>query len=760
MTRNFLAAIRGWLMVLAILALPAYGFTQSRANIDSLQNRLTEETYDTAKVVWNYKIAQEYWYVNLDTAELFSRKAIEQGEKFGFKKGIAGGHFALSVTFLLNHKTEDAIFHAEKCIAIYKEVGFDAGVVAISKNLAAMYSQSGQHEEAERVYNDVLAVYVKTDNKLKVATTIHDIGVLYERQSNYAKASENYYKSYRMFYELEDKNGLGVVAAGIGKLYEVEEIYDSAMVYFRIARQQFSDLENIAVESDMINGIATVFKNQGHFDSAFVYAMQYVAVAKKMNDNPRLADATMNIGVIYEDQLEMDSALHYYQIAYDLSKQYQDRTAFPDKAYNLGHSKFEFGAYQEGVELCREGLEIAEQFMLKKEIGSLCSCLAQGYDSLRQHTLALKYLKRSVDIKDSLRAKDVTRSIANHEMQYRLEVDALRDSTLKVQQDIINQAKVDSEKSKTAQQKIYTFFALGGVVLLLLLAVALFRNFKQKKRDNAIISEQKKEVEVKNEKLKEQKEIVEEKNKEITDSINYAQRIQNAILPPDRLVKQYLENSFILYQPKDIVAGDFYWMEVVGDNVIFAAADCTGHGVPGAMVSVVCHNAMNRAVREFGLLAPAKILDKVRELVIEQFEKSEEDVKDGMDIALCVLNTKDKTLQYAGANNPLWIIRNSEVQETKADKQPIGKYAENKPFTNHQFELQPNDTLYIFSDGYVDQFGGEKGKKYKARAFRNLLLSMQDQPLLEQRKLIHNEFETWKGDIEQVDDVCVIGVRI
>lgn len=273
--------------------------------------------------------------------------------------------------------------------------------------------------------------------------------------------------------------------------------------------------------------------------------------------------------------------------------------------------------------------------------------------------------------------------------------------------------------------------------------------------------------------IREQKAEIEEAHREITDSIAYAKRIQGAILPPLKLVKEYLAKSFVLYKPKDVVAGDFYWMQPEGDTTYFAAADCTGHGVPGAMVSVVCNNALNRSVKEFGLKKPGEILDKTRELVITEFEKSEEDVKDGMDIALVSLSfdkdggrkTEDGTgaiLQYAGAHNPLWIIRKgaTEIEEIKANKQPIGKFDEPKPYTNHEIDLKEGDTLYVFSDGYVDQFGGEKGKKFKSLNFKRLLLSIQDQDMESQRSTIDEAFENWKGELEQIDDVCVIGVRL
>lgn len=318
--------------------------------------------------------------------------------------------------------------------------------------------------------------------------------------------------------------------------------------------------------------------------------------------------------------------------------------------------------------------------------------------------------------------------------------------------------------------------------------------------------------------LNQSKQQLEESHKEITDSIAYAKRIQNAILPPDKYFKSYLPESFVFYKPKDIVAGDFYWMEMVNSEetkvmsdenpllkphhskqILFAAADCTGHGVPGAMVSVICNNGLNRSVREHNLTEPADILNKTREIVIKEFEKSEEEVKDGMDIALCSLRynkeTETATLKYAGAHNPLWVIRsirhsaldaespekneldnqasndvlakylslttdNYLLYEIKADKQPIGKFDKLKDYTNHELNLNKGDLIYIFSDGYADQFGGVKGKKLKSSNFKKLLLENCHLSMDEQKEKIADFFESWKNGYEQLDDVCVIGVKI
>ena len=255
------------------------------------------------------------------------------------------------------------------------------------------------------------------------------------------------------------------------------------------------------------------------------------------------------------------------------------------------------------------------------------------------------------------------------------------------------------------------------------------------------------------------------KNQEITDSILYAQRIQEAILPDKNKMKSYFKQSFILYKPKDIVAGDFYWTVKIDDTVFFAVGDCTGHGVPGAMVSVVCNNALNRSVREFGLKKPSQILEKCRDLVIETFATGNHNVSDGMDIALVAMEQSPQQngkveIQYSGANCPLYIVTNGSLQEVAPDKQPIGKYQFQEAFTNHNLLLDNDAVIYLFSDGLADQFGGPKGKKFKYKAFQELLLINSKNEMQLQERNIEFAFNSWRGDLEQVDDVCVIGVRV
>jgi PAS domain S-box-containing protein len=261
--------------------------------------------------------------------------------------------------------------------------------------------------------------------------------------------------------------------------------------------------------------------------------------------------------------------------------------------------------------------------------------------------------------------------------------------------------------------------------------------------------------------IKKQHSIISEKNKHITDSINYAKRIQDAILPPYEAVRSMLPDSFVLYRPKDIVSGDFYWMTEKAGKLFFAVVDCTGHGVPGAFVSIIGHNGLFRSVNEFGLTKPSEILDKLNDLVEETFGQSNKtQINDGMDIALCSYDRKTNELEFSGANNPLYIISNGEFTEVKGDKQPIGAFDHRKKFTNHSFKLKKDDAVYVFSDGYADQFGGVLQKKFKYNQFKNILVGLNGTAMSEQKDILNTTITNWMGDLEQVDDICVIGVKI
>jgi len=317
------------------------------------------------------------------------------------------------------------------------------------------------------------------------------------------------------------------------------------------------------------------------------------------------------------------------------------------------------------------------------------------------------------------------------------------------------------EKDLTDDIQEIRWLVMLIILVIALMAIFMAKAFHSKRKANQLLSNQKQELE--------------EKNEEINDSIRYAKHLQQAILPSCSMIKKLFPQSFVLYKPKDIVSGDFYWKHSFDRMVYFAVADCTGHGVPGAMVSVVCANALNRVIKEYGIIEPGKVLDLVKDQVVDAFSQSENGVSDGMDIALCCIDFEINKLWYSGANNSLYRVSqkngcempiksvsdtNRILYEYPATKQPIGKSNQAKSFETHEIELEKGDCIYLFSDGFADQFGGLKGKKYKSKPFKNFLLSISAKEMKEQKIELEDEFNVWKGDLEQIDDICILGVKI
>jgi serine phosphatase RsbU (regulator of sigma subunit) len=338
---------------------------------------------------------------------------------------------------------------------------------------------------------------------------------------------------------------------------------------------------------------------------------------------------------------------------------------------------------------------------------------------------------------------------------------------------------------------------IAGFLLVLVLTLLVIRGYNQKQKAFALleiqnhqIRKQKEEIETKRDEILRQRDKIEEQRNEITDSIKYSRRIQTAVMPPESLIKNLLPEHFVFFRPKDIVSGDFYWVQKSGNLVLWAAVDCTGHGVPGAIMSIIGYNGINRAVREYNLTQPGKILDRLNHIVAETFRQeqtnpddivtSEVKIRDGMDIALCAFDNDKMEVEFAAANNSLFIIRsnnkilivnNEEVQadmrndinslyEIRADRQPIGSYANTSTFNNRIIEVTKGDLLYTASDGFTDQFGGPNGKKFMGKQLKTLLLTIQQLSIEEQYNYIDEVFTSWKGSLEQVDDVLIFGVKI
>ena len=654
-------------------------------------------------------------------------------------------------------------------------------------------------------YKEALLNYKKSLTDLKDEKKIDatlNIGLLFlEREVNYDSAIAYYQKALKISRKLEAKQQHSKIYNLIGKAYYRKSDYTNAIRNQEHALEHLDTSNQSGKEnySAILTEIGNLQATNQSFEKSIYYHKRSLAIRKNLDTSnlnvlALIAWSNNDIGFAYHGLKNEKKALEYYKkslwfwnkITSKEAKYFDKVLTEIGKVYlNMGASYYIINRHNKAYTSCIKAYEIFQN-KYEKQIDKrnqitepFCNVIIavvhffvenedfeKALNMLQKHEKMLKKVNKhhQKDIsyyyyKIFKNTNQPRKALHYHENYKRYndtifnnnKIEAINslDLRLKAKKDsIINEhekeiAKINFKNQLIEEEKNQTKLIFGCIALLIL-CISGFIAFRQKKKANHLISLQ--------------KQIVEEKNKDIIDSMNYARRIQSAILPPNKFIKEHLPKSFILYLPKDIVAGDFYWMEKLDETIFFAVADCTGHGIPGAMVSVVGNNALNRAVREHKLTKPGEILDKSREILIKEFEKSEEEVKDGMDISLCAINGNQ--LEFAGAYNPVFIARNGELTETRGDSQPIGKFDHKKAFKTHQFTLQKGDVIYIFSDGFSDQFGGKKGKKFKKANFKKLLLSIEDQPMSEQKEIIEKEFQKWKGQLEQIDDVCVMGVKI
>lgn len=508
-------------------------------------------------------------------------------------------------------------------------------------------------------------------------------------------------------------------------------------------------------------------ENSLYADTALFYYNKSLALSVKHGYQRGVAGNYNNIGNIYRYQDKLQESLEHFFLALEINLATENEQWVSFNYHNIGMTYQQLDNHSSALTYLEKSLAIKQKLGSQREIAETYQSIANSMAALGRYKEAYENEKIGENLLDDLQSDERNKLAQELEAQFQNEKKEAEISKLMAEQNL--QSLIIEEKQKDLDHQAqlrsrekYLIYALGVILLSLIITVFVFwRNSRQRKKYTETLKLKNSEIERVNTQIDLARINLELKNQEITDSINYAKRIQAAILPSEKTLAEYLHKAFVLYLPKDIVAGDFYWTEKVGNHIIFAVADCTGHGVPGAMVSVICHNALNSTTKQLGLTDPGEILDETTRLVLAQFEKSEEEVRDGMDIALCSFDTESRTLKYAGAHTPLWLVRsNGTILKFEATRQPVGNHTKREKFKSNTIEIQKGDVIYLSSDGYTDQFGGDKGKKFMSKRFKELLIEAAQRPITEQRELLYDRFQIWKSTFDQVDDVCLLGVRV
>lgn len=641
-----------------------------------------------------------------------------------------------------------------------RQINYRRGMANAYHLLGMLSCNQSNYDKALEYYLASLKIDKEIGNKPGLSISYNNIGLVYWNQGNYEKALKYYLISLNLDEELGDQKGMASSYNNVGLIYWGQSNFDKALEYFQRAISLHSILNDKKGMAGGYSNIGGVNYYKGHPDLAIQYFKKSYDMYESIHYLPGCATAATNISEILTEQKKYSEALIYGMNALKIQRELGSKS---DVAYSLLALAKNYSSqhdYSKAIELLKEAAALAKEIRANKQLSQAYLDLAAIYARQNNYKEAYSMHQLYSEVSDSIYTNESAAQIAEMNTKYESEKKNREIDILKKEKEI-QQLTQSSEKSKNV---IIRNSLLIGLTLILLLAILLFNRNQVKQRANIALAQKNKNIEEQKTQIEFQHGQLELKNKEITDSINYARNLQLAILPPDQQVRQLLPESFILYKPKDIVSGDFYWLEQWGDKILVAAADCTGHGVPGAFMSIVGNNLLQQAVNNYGLSKPFLILNNLNKQISKMLHQTEEasTVKDGMDIALISIDQKERKVEFAGAYNSLWLIRDNDIREYPADKHPIGAFIgeELKQFSHHEFQYQPGDRLYIFTDGYADQFGGTSGKKLKYKNFRSLILEYHQLPMSLQREKLLHFMDDWKGNLEQIDDMLIIGIQL
>lgn len=690
---------------------------QNSQSTDSLKRKLAITKIDSLKADILDDIALEYSNSNLDSAKYFSGKSYEIAKKLNHPRLL---YNSLSSLGLFNRKTGDyplALQYHQEALKIALSNHFTVFHIYKSYNhLCLDYTEQGNFNAAIEFGHKAMLLVEKTNDTLTMALTNNNLADVFFHTQKYDKAIMHYKKALGYAIKLNNLFGQGLLYGNIGSVFYQTEQLDSALVYYQKSLAVSKSIEDVIGEGVNYLNIGSYYQKVKNNQKALDYFNQAEKIFLSQEMEPDLSTIYYNIATSY---LEM--------------KDYNKSKLYAEKALVLAN-KLESYPLKESAHLA---------------LKNVCEKLGNTAD-------AYYHFQQYINARDSIYNEE------NRNAQYKSEIefDYVRKRDTDSLQHVLD---IQLEKEKTYAQQKYTYTAAIGCIILLALSLLIFKNYKEKQKANVIISSQKKEVEM-------QKSIIEEHQKETIDSINYAKKIQYTLLAHEDVLKENLKEHFVFFKPKDIVSGDFYWATSVktsaaeGNKNLFylAVCDSTGHGVPGAFMSLLNMGFLNEAIKEKNILQPNDILNYVRKRLIESIGNDGQ--QDGMDAILVCIDKNTQTITYSAANNePILISTNhlvNELVELPKDKMPVGRGEKKEDFNLHTIDCKIGDYIYLYTDGFADQFGGPNGKKFKYKQLNNLLLNNCNKDLTIQKEILQSSLNNWKKDLEQVDDILIIGIKV
>jgi serine phosphatase RsbU (regulator of sigma subunit)/uncharacterized protein HemY len=737
-TTCLLPLFRTWILLLLFLNLSAFS---QNAKLDSLKRLLRNTPEDTTKANLLIKITRIYLYDlnDHDSIQAYSERNLTLSKKLNYKKGIAYAYNYMGIV-CWRSDLEKALDYYTKGLALMREAKELNGEASCLANIGYVHYNKGNFTLAAEYTMRAIRIKELMNDKRGMAACLNNLGNIYQDQTNYKEALLSHIKALKLREEIKDSSGIATSYINIAMVFEAQNKPDEALFNYRKALNAASAVGDKFAMADALNNIGSVYKSKNNFKAALDHYNRALKLYKASDHKQGEAAIYNGIGNVYLQNKNYKEALQYQLKSLQLQENIGFKKGSASTYNSLGDISSEMKNYNQAVIYYKKALDISTAISSRDVMRDSYKSLSTIYEKLNDKENTIKYLKLYYEEKDSLLNKENFRQI--YEINTRFETEKKeKEIQLLTKDQIINE--------KTAkQQKIIGIALIVGLGLLGILLFSLYARYRFKQRANRLLEQQKKEI------LKQ--------SGLITDSIDYAKTIQEAILPDAEKLNSFLSDYFILYKPKATVSGDFYWIDKKGDQIICAVADCTGHGVPGAFMSILGQNILENVVQRSSAVNPGSILTMLNNEIVARFYKNQESVKHGMDIAMIMIDEKHKQVQYAGAKNSLYLIRENTLNELKADRFSIGTVSKEQQilsYTNNTCDLKKDDMLYLFSDGFPDQKGGPDKKKFYYQPFKDVLISISKLSVDEQKQQLDEAIIQWMNGTEQIDDILVMGIR-
>lgn len=721
---------------------------------------------------------------NSDSAIILAQKAVNLAYSIDDNLLLIKSEHTLGYCYYNRNDFELAMGHLQKSLELAQEQNQERWVAINLNRIGNVYQLKSDFVQALNSYRRALDINESLKDKIQIARTQVNIGTVYSLTGSYPKAIEHMLQALETYEKEGDKEGMAWTSLSIARLFNRLEIYDKALQYNEIALNQYRVLQNQNGVTLSLTEQANIYYHSGLNDKALEIVKQVLAYNSQTQNTHAMAANHLLMGIIYFELNELDNANESLVKALDLKVMVNDSIDISKLNRYLGEIQIRKGNYSDGFKYLNSALSVARKQQLMSDVRDIYLSLSFAYRAKGDFRNALENYSYHSSIKDSINAGEISRL----EMQYDFD-------KREREQEIITKQREAIQQERLERQRMFTLFISIALVLAIALVLVISYFLREKQKVNKLlvaqnheilrqkgeIEDQKQEIEAQRDLAERQRDQIADQQKQITDSIRYASRIQAAVLPRNNNLQSYLNEHFVFYQPKNIVSGDFFWItQLLDGRLAVAVADCTGHGVPGAFMSMLGITLIKELTATHRAESAGELLFKLRQLVIASLNQQgvEGEAHDGMDMSLVLIDKDKKEFEYSGAYLPLLIARKTEmgsfgtdqpvetdngfsIYEFKGNKMPIGFHViGEKPFSSHKFSYHPNDVFYMFSDGYTDQFGGPSNLKFMLINFKKLLLNIQTLPLKEQLKVVEQKFEDFKGDQKQVDDILVMGFKV